>query len=180
MACWWRRNYWIQGKAASGKSTLMRFIWNNPWLFIISKTGQQVLNRWWLHSSSGIAEFRCNGRNENCFGLCFTKFSIVIGIWSQNIFGNMGTQIRSGILQYADHPKKWSQARLQEAFEQLVNHCNETSKNVFFHRWPRRVKFCLPSRPWPVFLDIYSETPGLRLQDLTPNEIKIYIRDKLE
>jgi hypothetical protein len=41
------------------------------------------------------------------------------------------------------------------------------------------VKFCVSSRPWPVFQDIFRDCPGLKLQDLTREDIKLYISDKL-
>jgi hypothetical protein len=41
------------------------------------------------------------------------------------------------------------------------------------------IKFCLSSRPWPVFDDIFELMPGLQLQDLTHNDIKLYVEDHL-
>jgi hypothetical protein len=42
------------------------------------------------------------------------------------------------------------------------------------------VKFCLSSRPWLVFEDAFQDLPGLRLQDLTFNDIRIFVADRLE
>jgi hypothetical protein len=41
-------------------------------------------------------------------------------------------------------------------------------------------KFCVSSRPWPIFQDIYQGVPGLRVQDMTHDDIKLYVGDKLE
>jgi len=41
-------------------------------------------------------------------------------------------------------------------------------------------KFCLSSRPWLVFEDAFQDLPGLRLQDLTFNDIRSFVADKLE
>jgi hypothetical protein len=41
------------------------------------------------------------------------------------------------------------------------------------------VKFCIASRPLIVFKDAFSTFPGLRLQDLTSDDIQKYIEDKL-
>ncbi|RYP91376.1 hypothetical protein DL770_002516 [Monosporascus sp. CRB-9-2] len=35
-------------------------------------------------------------------------------------------------------------------------------------------------RPWPVFVSLFKDSPGLKLQDLTEDDIRIYVRDKLE
>jgi hypothetical protein len=44
----------------------------------------------------------------------------------------------------------------------------------------QHAKFCLSSRPWPIFQDIYRETPGLKVQDMTYDDIKLYVADNLE
>jgi len=40
------------------------------------------------------------------------------------------------------------------------------------------IKVCLASRPWTVFKDAFNGGPSLTLQDLTANDISIYIRAK--
>lgn len=40
-------------------------------------------------------------------------------------------------------------------------------------------KFCISSRPWPDFQDIYKDSPGLKLQDLTEDDIKSFINSQL-
>lgn len=40
-------------------------------------------------------------------------------------------------------------------------------------------KFCLSSRPWPEFQDIFLKDPTLRLQGLTRNDISRFVNDKL-
>lgn len=42
------------------------------------------------------------------------------------------------------------------------------------------VKLCLSSRPWPVFREKLQDQPQLRLQDLTFEDIKHYVQDKLK
>lgn len=44
----------------------------------------------------------------------------------------------------------------------------------------KRAKFCLSRRPWPDFLEIYREALGLKVQDMTRDDIRLYIIDKLE
>ena len=41
------------------------------------------------------------------------------------------------------------------------------------------VKVCVSSRPWPVFEDAFQHLPSLLLQDLTYNDIKLYVTSEL-
>ncbi|KAF2732209.1 hypothetical protein EJ04DRAFT_497353 [Polyplosphaeria fusca] len=41
-------------------------------------------------------------------------------------------------------------------------------------------KLCISSRPWPVFMNAFETCPGLVLQDLTRRDIQQYVRSRLE
>ena len=41
------------------------------------------------------------------------------------------------------------------------------------------VKICLSSRPWNLFQDAFGSCPQLRLEDLTYNDISVFVRDQL-
>jgi len=41
------------------------------------------------------------------------------------------------------------------------------------------VKFCVSSRPWPIFKDIFHDRPQLKLQDLTFEDIQQYVETTL-
>jgi hypothetical protein len=45
--------------------------------------------------------------------------------------------------------------------------------------YPAQVKICVSIRPWVVFDDAFRGLPGLRLQDLTYNDIERYVQDNL-
>lgn len=52
---------------------------------------------------------------------------------------------------------------------------------VYFKQSAERsdnVKFCLSSRPWVQFQQTLDDFPGLKLQDLTSNDIKTFVNDK--
>ena len=42
------------------------------------------------------------------------------------------------------------------------------------------IKACLSSRPLLIFQEAFMGRPGLRLQDLTQNDIRLYVFDKLQ
>ncbi|CZR66947.1 uncharacterized protein PAC_16847 [Phialocephala subalpina] len=159
--------YWIQGKAASGKSTLMRFIWHNDLtqcnLKLWSRDSQLVEAAFFFWNS-GVPEER-----------------LQLGLLRSLLFNSL--------------------AQLQKAFARLIECASRQLKMCFFidgldeyEGDPEEIaqyfkdlslvsentKFCLSSRPWPIFQDIYQDTPGLRVQDMTRDDIKLYIEDKLE
>ncbi|KAH7146008.1 hypothetical protein EDB81DRAFT_651408 [Dactylonectria macrodidyma] len=39
-------------------------------------------------------------------------------------------------------------------------------------------KFCVSSRPWPVFASIFEDSPGLRVRDLTVDDIRLFVHDR--
>ncbi len=96
--------------------------------------------------------------------------------------------------------ENWSLSRLQSCFKHLVENACERLRLCFFIDGLEEydgdhdeiseyfselsnapfVKFCIASRPLLVFKDAFSTCPGLRLQDLTYNDIHRYIEDKLK
>ncbi|RSL68627.1 hypothetical protein CEP54_002728 [Fusarium duplospermum] len=44
----------------------------------------------------------------------------------------------------------------------------------------RNVKVCVASRPWNVFRDAFGQAPNLRLEDLTFDDIKSFVKSKFE
>jgi hypothetical protein len=96
-------------------------------------------------------------------------------------------------------PEEWTLPRLKICFDNLIRLNAHHAKLCFFidgldefdgnhadiaayfknlSKYPH-VKFCLSSRPWPVFEDIFDRVPGLKLQDLTINDIRLYVQDTL-
>jgi hypothetical protein len=92
----------------------------------------------------------------------------------------------------------WSLGVLKEAFKHLIGLSSPQFKLCFFidgldeyEGDPEDIalffrdlscsyaKFCVSSRPWPVFQDICQGVPGLKLQDLTYDDVRLYVTDKL-
>ena len=94
---------------------------------------------------------------------------------------------------------KWSFATLQHAFTRLISLTTPRFKLCFFidgldecegdqedlaqyfleiSALPN-VKVCVSSRPWLIFEDIFNGCLGLRLQNLTCNDMRMYVHDKL-
>jgi hypothetical protein len=199
--------YWISGKAGSGKSTLMKHIYDD-------RKTKQYLQSWSRRLSTRTAIVPC----------CIATF----------FFWNSGTDIQQsqqGLLRSLlfqvlnDHhdlvpivfPARWaelyaepmdseealintwSMRELHEAFERLVEQNVYSMKICFFidgldeysgdseniciffgelSTKNNRVKFCLSSRPWVQFQQNFEDCAGCRLQDLTAKDIDIFVGDK--
>jgi hypothetical protein len=199
--------FWINGKAGSGKSTLMKHIYDDP-------RTRQNLERW-----------ICKDWSTTGFSLCVATFffwnsgtnmqqsqqgllrSLLYQIFSQHtnlipvVFPKRWAEL---YLQLQDREertatKTWSMGQLHEAFETLMDQeqyhlkmcffidgLDEFSGDVeqlclFFRELSGRsdkTKFCLSSRPWVQFQENLASCPSLRLQDLTYNDINTYVNDK--
>lgn len=200
--------YWINGKAGSGKSTLMKYIYDSR------------------HTAEYLREWGCK-RLSITSQCCIASF----------FFWNSGTDmqksqqglLRSLLFQVLDHNHKliplvlpaqwaehyhkpwilehqiktkiWSLRELHEAFDRLIEQQQYQTSLCFFvdgldefsgdteqlcmlfKRLEKRsgmAKFCLSSRPWVAFQENLEHCPKLRLQDFTFKDIEIYVRDKLQ
>jgi hypothetical protein len=177
--------YWIQGKAGSGKSTLVRFIMAHP------KT-REYLSSW---SQNGTADavtfFFWKGdmsEQRSLVGLLRSLLWEALSNRTERIpHGFPEDWNRLYTLQENDLPlilDTWTIKRLQNAFRNLVKQANEHSKFCFSiddldelegdqsdHAGIVRfiesfsalsfVKFCVSSRPWPVFSQFFEKYSGL-------------------
>jgi hypothetical protein len=194
--------YWIQGKAASGKSTLMRYICNNSSTNMPLRTwspDRKPVTATFFFWNSGIQEQRSQT------GLLRSLLYVILNS-HRHLIPLTFREEWERKLDLAAHqvpmtPETWSMARLQRAFKELISFASERMKLFFLvdgldeyegdpaeiaqffvdqSRCSKHTKFCVSSRPWPAFQDIYKGMPGLKLQDLTYHDIKLYVSDKLE
>lgn len=192
--------YWINGKAGSGKSTLMRFAFDHEMTKNYLSTWAEEKNLglfgffFWMHgtaeqrSYSGLLRALLHQALEKRPNLAleifpdeWAKFKADHGVYQANF--------------------SWELPALKMAFKRWIDLTSVSSKLCFFidgldeydgdHEemadyFQRlssahgHVKFCVSSRPWVVFDDAFEGVPSLRLQDLTFADIKSYVFDKLE
>ncbi|CZR60300.1 uncharacterized protein PAC_10196 [Phialocephala subalpina] len=194
--------YWIQGKAASGKSTLMRFIWHND-------LTQRNLELWSGHSQLVVAAFFFwnSGVPEQRSQLGLLR-SLLFSVLQDHrtLVSHVFPEEWKNKSELAanDLPigtMTWSLAQLQKAFTRLALCASQQLKMCFFidgldeyegdpeeiaqyfkdlSEISAHAKFCLSSRPWPTFQTIYHDAPGLKVQDMTHDDIKLYVEDRLE
>ena len=188
--------YWIAGKAGSGKSTLMKFLCNH-------ERTKSALQKWagtnglltasyffWNSGTSmqksqeGLLRSLLYEMFRQCPGLIP---SISPTRWDAS---------------YQEHQEPWTRSELLEAFARLQNQEISSTRFCFFldgldeydgnhlelvkilqqFAASASVKICLSSRPWEVFRHAFDGNVSRRLylQDLTREDITIYVRTKLE
>lgn len=194
--------YWISGKAGSGKSTLMRYIYDNQ------KT-QQALSAWATSTTLVTAGvFFCNnGTKEErsqrglLRALLFAVLSetrdlvpvVLPGLWAKRY-----SQALDPLTPHSSETSL-SLSQLMQAFTGLIEQTKIPVKICLFidgldqyegdfgeivpifegvSRSPN-MKLCLSSRPLAVLDESFSKFPALKLPDLTINVIKNYVKDEL-
>ncbi|KAN0120282.1 hypothetical protein V8E51_002490 [Hyaloscypha variabilis] len=188
--------YWVTGKAGSGKSTLMKYIYQND-------ATVQLLRVWagelplitasyyfWnpgtpmQKSQMGLFQsllYECLSQCQNLIPQIFPYR------WrSYDIFG--------------DDIRPWTRTELMQAFNRLVEQDGVSAKFCFFidgldefdgdhgtivDLFKRvvsssSVKTCVSSRPLLVFEDGFQLSAKLRLHNLTGKDIKLYTNTQLE
>lgn len=203
-ASWLRQGdglYWIQGKAASGKSTLIKYIWNNS-------LTSEILDTW--SGSKGLIQaifFMWSGgapAQRTQEGLLRTMLHSVLKhqrMMISDVFPEEWSR-KSAQLGYKSRlaQEKWCLRGLQTAFEKLISLADDRLKMCFFidgldeyegdaeelaeyilrlSLSSPNVKFCVSSRPWPVFLDVMYGRPRLKLQDLNREDIQVCVHRNL-
>ncbi|TVY39372.1 hypothetical protein LSUB1_G003985 [Lachnellula subtilissima] len=182
--------YWIAGKAGSGKSTLMKYIYNNP----LSRT---ALERWagdfplitasYYFWNAGTPMQKSQTRLlQSLLYESLTQCEDLIPLifpyrWRSYDF-------------YGDDISPWGRMELMKGFDRSLKQDGVSAKFCFFvdgldeydgdHREVVKlfqgvaasssVKMCLSSRPLLIFEDAFGRCPKLVLQDLTQNDIKLY------
>lgn len=141
-------------------------------------------------------DLKNNVPRRGCFTLYSSKYSKPGGrvVLDQQWDHLVLTQKRDNLF-----GQSWSFPQLELAFHETIRLVKDKSICIFANgldefegdrerlanvlkkiaRFPN-IKVCLSSRPLIVFEEHFEECPGLRLQDLTYDDIRLYVRDKLE
>ena len=188
--------YWINGKAGSGKSTLMKFIVEDERTLL-------ALNSWANGKDCMILKFY--------FWLSGSKFQramkgFLCSLLHQ-MMSNDGNLIESVIFANRSFAQKrmvgdWSPNELKDVLQLTFKQVEQSSKICVFldgldefdqaddlyhlldlveeHTHLENVKFCVSSRPDINIEKRLSRYKKLRLQDLTAKDMQLYITDSLQ
>lgn len=192
--------YWINGKAGSGKSTLMRFISTHENTSAILRAwsgGARLEIASYYFWNSGVLEQRSQaGLLRSLLYDILSKQRNLIPLIFLEDWQHLTSNLNPSMIE----PIHLSMQNLRKAFTTLMRQASSELKFCFLidgldeyegdHEdiaeffqnlaTTPHVKFLLSSRPWPVFDDIFAGCPRLKLQDLTIGDIDVYVHDRLE
>ncbi|XPS91100.1 hypothetical protein M3J09_000523 [Ascochyta lentis] len=194
-----RRIYWIYGKPGSGKSTMMRFLGRNistldhmlPWTK--NKPLLRIQHFFWNPGSELQKSIHGFLRALLCQLLMQNS-----DLFSQVVCSNRWAAASAPGAYQID----WTQAELQQSICECIRFLKgsatvfilldgldevsgtddtQTELAEFLIKIAsfQHVKICVSSRPWNIFRDAFKGFPRLRLEDLTRDDISLYINAKL-
>jgi hypothetical protein len=197
--------YWINGKAGSGKSTLMRFIYDSARtqqeLFTWAETIPLTTAGFFFWNSGNIEQRSTVGLLRTLLHEVLSKHQDLIPLvlpwyWAQG-YSEASKADRIGDVVLRQHV--FNEERLLQAFFTLITQeiiplklclfidgldefegdhgrMAELFKDISTSPY---VKVCVSSRPLLALEDAFSSSPGLRLQDLTFDDIEQYVNVEL-
>lgn len=186
--------YWITGKAGSGKSTLMRFISEDPrttkHLRLWAKGDPLVIGSFFFWNSGTAMQMSRTGLMQSLlYQMLRDRPEHILKIFQTR--WESYDSLRGGFY-------RWTWTELKQAFQLVLL---DKSLRFFFlidgldefdgqHRELvdliisasklSNVKICVSSRPWLVFEDAFEGHPSLLLEQLSYSDIKLYVCDKFD
>ena len=189
--------FWVTGKAGSGKSTLMKFLSHH-------KSSTSALQRWadgnelitatfyFWHAGTELQKSQEGLLQSLLYEVLYQCPEIMPQVISKRWELCSRTQYTHG---------HWTRAELLDAFAQLSNQDALKKRFCFFidgldeydgnhsevvdlvqgFARSKDIKLCLSSRPWNVFIRAFGlgSHSKFHLEDLTQQDIKMYVQDTL-
>ncbi|OBT54567.1 hypothetical protein VE04_05410 [Pseudogymnoascus sp. 24MN13] len=188
--------YWIEGKAGSGKSTLMRYIFDN-------KQTRLLLRKWSCEDEPLLVSFFFwrSGKIEDQASHEGLQRSLLYDILDKkkHLIKDVCEEAWQMIESSKDPNFKlrrnwWNFERTHKAFNNLckvdlgkvclfidgLDECTGNDRETIkilrsIIQKSADVKVCVSSRPETVFMDLFNNNPKRRLQDLTSDGIYLYV-----
>ncbi|KXG52206.1 uncharacterized protein PGRI_084900 [Penicillium griseofulvum] len=194
--------FWVSGKAGSGKSTLMKFLCNHSLthraLRLWAGRDQLMTASFFFWNSGTTLQKSQEGLIRSLLHEILQKHPALI----EQVFPSESHEESEGSTN-SKMTNMWSRSQLINAFHRLANQKISSSKFCFFidgldeyqgdHvelvnllcklvHCNENVKIMVSSRPWNAFQVAFGDgkCSSLRLEDLTRNDISLYVRSKLE
>ncbi|KAF2757342.1 hypothetical protein EJ05DRAFT_386847 [Pseudovirgaria hyperparasitica] len=200
---WLRSNekiYWIHGKPGSGKSTLMKYIANEPKTASLLRdcSDSRVLvlasHYFWL-TGSPLQQSRIGLLRSLLKQILLCHPSLIHDVYpflEKDLAGQMTGP---------EHVSGFRMSRLQASLESVFHKRSATHRFCFFidgldecgddhdelAEWLEQLcqhnsnmKLVLSSRSWNVFEDAFGSYASMKMQDLTRPDIERYVASKLE
>jgi len=198
LATWLEGNdviYWVTGKAGSGKSTLMKFIFKNPQVYrhlgVWAEDMPLIIAKFYFWNSGTQIQMSQEGLLRTLlYEILTARPGLLASVFPRRW---RRSQSSGGV------GDSWSLPELTKAFKLLAQMSKDSFKLCLFidgldefdgdHEnlielikgvvAERNIKVCLSSRPWPVFEDAFSAEPSLMVQNLTFPDIVAFTEESL-
>ena len=194
-------NYWISGKAGSGKSTLMNFLCQDERtteaLTTWSGTKDVFIPKFFFWSSGSKIQRSLEGLLRSLLWQILNEFS---GVSLPLFDGGPRLDRNKGVSNRHNLIGAWTKSRLQRALKNTIRQLEASCCLCFFIdgldefeedddeliefvqsiQSSTGVKICLSSRPYRNFEDAFHHSAKLRLQDLTKEDIERFVMDKFQ
>ncbi|KFA69753.1 hypothetical protein S40285_06003 [Stachybotrys chlorohalonatus IBT 40285] len=193
LASWLRDGNWIQGKAGSGKSTLMKFLERNP-------RTKELLGEWAGNQRLLVAShyFWAPGTDlqRNISGLFRALlFQILIehpilvseicpDRMDSTILRHLGSRTLEDLNLCFQRLAALEALPVRLCFfvdglDEFRGDTDELIQLLQNLMGSHYIKLCVSSRPWIEFQKAFADVPQLRLEDLTNADIAVYVDDNL-
>ncbi|PSN64202.1 hypothetical protein BS50DRAFT_558642, partial [Corynespora cassiicola Philippines] len=192
--------YWIRGKPGSGKSCLMKYLFDQQKTKVLlrdwSKAAPIVIAGFFFWYAGTDIQKRQTGllrsillqildQQPQLISLAYPEQWASTAIDVSGLYGlpltNSRNELRDAIVRVTTqtaYPLKIclfvdGADEFSGDFAEIIELFKAVTASA-------NTKLCISSRPWPVFLNAFATFPGLVLQDLTRGDIEEYIRSRLE
>lgn len=193
--------YWVNGKAGSGKSTLMSFLCQDERtiqaLEVWSETKVLLMPTFYFWSSGTKMQKSFEGLLRSLLWQILNELPNTTAL--PVTFGSLPERNRSTVLGHSSIGA-WTRSRLQRTLQQAISQLQSSCRLCFFldgldefdedhdelitfvHHIVSTsgAKVCLSSRPYKIFEDAFGSSAKLRLQDLTHKDVQRYVEDKFQ
>jgi hypothetical protein len=191
-------HYWIAGKAGSGKSTLVKFLYDDPRTLSELKhwSGQKKLVTacFFFWNAGTERQKSVEGLLQSLLYEILRKCPSLIPIATPKRWEEQSS--------YHSESAPWSHKEMKDTFRRIQERGIISTRFCFFidgldeysgdHQdlisilqdllTSHDIKLCVSSRPWNIFQDAFGQDAERRLylEDLTKLDIEQYVRDKFE
>lgn len=201
-----RQLFWISGKPGSGKSTLIKFLVKNPKTQVCLKNWAGERNLFiasyffWINGSY-LQRSQEGLLRSIVFDILRQRPKLMKNV-VHFVRSSTDTTASSGQVEHSLFPAVWTFEKLFEVFKIIMRDAENTDYFCFFIdgldeydgdldvlitfiktlQAFQNIKLCIASRPWNVFEAAFGQEKGnkIYIQDLTYNDIRLYVQDKLE
>lgn len=190
--------YWVNGKAGSGKSTLMKYLVSHP--------QTTKLLKMWAGSrrlvTASVYLWRAGTLLQKSQEGLFRTLLFEILRQSPDLIRVVCASKLAAFRQFEEEIEPWTESELREAIDLLKRETRLNARFCFFIDGLDEydghadeiinvlkdlcslpdIKLCVSSRPWNEFIDDFGGQSGPRLvlEDLTQEDIRTYVKQTLD